>query len=249
MKDIKHLKKALEGIKLTAEEKQQGYAALLKVMGNNPIESPSFWSRVLALSTWPRRLSAATLLLVLCTGSFSYAAESSAPGDLFYPIKVHVNEQIVTAVQFTPKARVRWRVAQVERRLEEVEMLQEQGRFNEPVKQQIQQQIKVHAQDMQNQVQMIQQFPVQVSNQIKMDLNQMVQNHPEAAEEINFYVQADTMNTEGAAGLEESNIGEGLVDGSAGLVPEIHGVIEIAPEFSEAQTFLQIDGETFELDL
>lgn len=63
------------------------------------------------------------MLGLLMGGSASFAAENAVPGDVLFPVKVHVNENVRGAVAVTPKAKAEWEVRLVERRLEEVEKL------------------------------------------------------------------------------------------------------------------------------
>ena len=60
---------------------------------------------------------------LLMSGSVSFAAENTVPGDILFPVKVHVNENVRSAIVVTPKAQAAWDVQLVERRLQEVEKL------------------------------------------------------------------------------------------------------------------------------
>ncbi len=70
-------------------------------------------------------------LLIISIGSSTVSAESSLPGDLLYPIKVHINEGIRSAITRTPEARIEWAVARAERRLEEAAILELVGNLSE----------------------------------------------------------------------------------------------------------------------
>ena len=66
----------------------------------------------------------ASILIVCIAGtSVSYAAESAMPGDLLYPVKMHVNEPIEMSMARTPETRAKVAAKHAETRLHEAEML------------------------------------------------------------------------------------------------------------------------------
>ncbi len=62
-------------------------------------------------------------------GGTAVAAENALPGDLLYPLKLRVNEEVREVLSVKPEAKVAWETRRAERRLEEVEKLVEQGRL------------------------------------------------------------------------------------------------------------------------
>lgn len=72
----------------------------------------------------------AALLVISTSAGVSYAAEDALPGDTLYPVKVGVNEQVVSALMFSETARIAWLSQLAERRLEEASILTMQGRFD-----------------------------------------------------------------------------------------------------------------------
>lgn len=79
-------------------------------------------------------VAAALLLLFLAGGGISYAAEGSLPGDILYPVKIHVNEQMRTNLIFSPKAKAGWEAERAGRRLAEAEELAAAGRLTAETK-------------------------------------------------------------------------------------------------------------------
>lgn len=75
------------------------------------------------------------ILGLLMGGSASFAAENTVPGEVLYPVKVHVNETVRGTFAVTPKAKAEWEVRLVERRLEEVEELATDTDVSEEVRQ------------------------------------------------------------------------------------------------------------------
>lgn len=69
-------------------------------------------------------------LVLFISGGMSFAAENSLPGDVLYPLKVHVNERILGNIAFSQKAKAEWESARAERRLQEVERLAVENRLS-----------------------------------------------------------------------------------------------------------------------
>lgn len=73
----------------------------------------------------------AIITLVVASGAgISLAAENSLPGDLLYPVKVSINEEIKEKFARTDEDKVRWLVAVAERRIEETEKLASENRLD-----------------------------------------------------------------------------------------------------------------------
>ena len=67
---------------------------------------------------------AGLFLMLLGTGAgVSFAAETALPGDLLYPVKIHVTENIRSLAARNDASRAEWHVERIERRLEEAELL------------------------------------------------------------------------------------------------------------------------------
>jgi len=69
----------------------------------------------------------ASLILLVAMGGTAGAAESALPGDLLYPIKVSVNEEVRVALATTPEKKAAVAIARAETRLAELETLEERG--------------------------------------------------------------------------------------------------------------------------
>jgi len=67
----------------------------------------------------PVPILASIMLMSILSGGISFAAENSLPGDLLYPVKVQVNENVVGLFSFTEDSKANWEARRVERRLEE----------------------------------------------------------------------------------------------------------------------------------
>lgn len=131
----KQFKKGAKDVCLSVEEKAAMKHALLRHMEANPVRngvltrlhsrgangipSPFSVNNLRNKKTMPIFL----IVGLLMSGSVSFAAENTVPGDILFPVKVHVNENVRSAIVVTPKAQAAWDVQLVERRLQEVEKL------------------------------------------------------------------------------------------------------------------------------
>lgn len=90
--------------------------------------------------------SAATLAIIAATGGgIALTAESSVPGDLLYPVKIHVNESVRGGLAFSSEADAKVEADRSERRLEEAEKLAVEGKLNAEQRAKLQQAFNVHA--------------------------------------------------------------------------------------------------------
>lgn len=91
-------------------------------------------------------------LTIAIGGGFSAAAENSLPGDILFPVKIKVNEEVRSAVAITPKAKAKWEIKIVERRLEEAEKLAAKGELKADVSAKIEVNFKAHADKVQKRI-------------------------------------------------------------------------------------------------
>jgi len=88
----------------------------------HPVPSP--WFLYIAR---PFPLAALVLLLMVSTGSVSFAASSALPGDVLYPVKLAVNERVELLASRNREAKAETQVRHAEERLREVEVLAARG--------------------------------------------------------------------------------------------------------------------------
>ena len=126
---IKKLKNASRNTRLSVVEKATIKNVLIRYVKSHPAHARTFTPRSIPspfnLNNFrnKRTLSAFIIGGLLVGGTASFAAENTVPGDILYPVKVHVNEQVMAAIAVTPQAQADWGVRKAERRLEEVEKL------------------------------------------------------------------------------------------------------------------------------
>ncbi|MEK7156321.1 MAG: DUF5667 domain-containing protein, partial [Patescibacteria group bacterium] len=73
----------------------------------------------------------AAVFVLIIGGGTAAAAEGALPGDILYPVKVHVNEEMRATLATTPKAKADWQVSRAERRLEEAATLALSGKLDD----------------------------------------------------------------------------------------------------------------------
>ncbi len=129
--DIEKKLHALKGVSLSAREKLQSKELLEEFMAFRPIHttvpklsrSPLFFFHPMPM--------VALLLLVVMTTSTAAAAEGALPGDLLYPIKVHVTEEVRAVIAIQPTAKASWAIERAERRLDEAAQLSTENRLDD----------------------------------------------------------------------------------------------------------------------
>jgi hypothetical protein len=92
----------------------------------------------------------AGLLIVALGGSSAGAAslaEQALPGDLLYPIKVNINEEVRAALATTPEKKADVALARAEKRINELNTLAARGELSEEVRAEIDNRIDEHVHD------------------------------------------------------------------------------------------------------
>lgn len=87
------------------------------------------------------RIMKATLLVALMVGlggGTSLAAQNTVPGDLLYPVKVHVNENVQSAFALDANAKANLELALLQERVEEAKRLSDEGKLHGQVEAQVQ---------------------------------------------------------------------------------------------------------------
>lgn len=130
--------------RLTPEESASVREALRAFMLAHPVDAAAA-ARVsgpmLGLSAmresilaWLRRpfpaVAVTASLLLSMSGTAAYAAESALPGDMLYPVKIHVNESVRASLAVSAEAEAAVRASIAEERLREAEKLAADGRLS-----------------------------------------------------------------------------------------------------------------------
>ncbi|PIT91497.1 hypothetical protein COU17_00075 [Candidatus Kaiserbacteria bacterium CG10_big_fil_rev_8_21_14_0_10_49_17] len=131
----KQLHEAGKRIRLSRTEKDDMRARITEYMQMKPVRAQTAraHSSVFGFSVFHFKYAPAlliALLVFLGGGGVSLAAERSVPGDLLYPVKVSINEEVKAAVALSPEARAQWATRRAERRLEEAQILASRGELS-----------------------------------------------------------------------------------------------------------------------
>lgn len=138
MKDIESVFKKAKDSKMTPEEKDLMRFRVLSYTNTYKHYKSSVLSPYLQniKSAWNfqgfAKVTASALIVVLIgAGSLTYASEQTLPGDLLYPIKIHVKEEIEVSLASTAVKKVNVQKERIEKRIEEVKEIQKTGELTE----------------------------------------------------------------------------------------------------------------------
>lgn len=152
-KEFEKIIEEAKKIRLEKDDKNSIRNFLMSFIEKNPVRQEEFlrhqkeikpvgaWSNYLTryltrnfdISTYRNLLRPMTLILIIALvvgGGASVAAENSIPGDVLFPVKVEVNERVMTFLAFSDEAKVKVEAKKAERRLEEAVKLSAEGRLN-----------------------------------------------------------------------------------------------------------------------
>ncbi|MEK7614874.1 MAG: hypothetical protein AAB431_00625 [Patescibacteria group bacterium] len=89
-------------------------------------------------------LFVAFLVFVVAGGGTVLAAEGAIPGDVLYPVKIHINEAARAAFVFDEKSSANLDIQQTQRRMNEAEKLETKGQLNPQVQKKISREVENH---------------------------------------------------------------------------------------------------------
>lgn len=138
MKKIEKDLEKIKQIKLREDEKALIRANLVDRINGRPLLSPYKFdfSPYVLISNWNRFSlmkvgSFAVLFMFIFGSSLTYASEQSLPGEALYSIKVNVKEEIEIKLASTPEKKANVEKAHIEKRLEEISTLKDEGNLTE----------------------------------------------------------------------------------------------------------------------
>lgn len=82
-------------------------------------------------------------------------AERALPGDVLYPMKVQINEEVRASLSFSPYAKIEWETTRLERRLAEARSLASVGRLTNEAEAAVVEAVKKHTSSAQQNIAML----------------------------------------------------------------------------------------------
>lgn len=145
-RDLEKRIKSATQISMSEKERAQTHDFLVSYMRMHPARAGVAPKRNFAWSLHPYPIIAGLLIVALGGSSAGAAslAEQALPGDLLYPIKVNVNEEMRAALATTPEKKADIALARAERRIDELNTLAARGDLSEKVRTEIDNRIDEH---------------------------------------------------------------------------------------------------------
>src|SRR3989344_7141957 len=150
MKEVKDIFKYSNKISLTQDEKEGIKRTLQAYVDMNPVRVGLSERIKYQRSKTKIKFKLMPLILALLltfSGGTALAANSALPGDLLYPVKVGMNEQIRGALAFTGEAKAGYQGDLAARRIEEIEKLVAEGRLEVALKEKIEESFEKHSEN------------------------------------------------------------------------------------------------------
>ncbi len=137
---FKKIKSASRQIYLDSNRKKMMKNQIVEYVQRNPVRISGNQRLILHnpifnfLTLSPMKALVLALVVLLSGGTTVFAAENSQPGDVLYPVKVNINEEVVSTLHFYKDKKADWEVTRVERRLQEANELTQAGELTEDLK-------------------------------------------------------------------------------------------------------------------
>jgi len=209
IKNFQEIINQAKKVALSSEEKKTIRVGLELFMAKPPVRNTSLirhlWqerSKVnISLRPLMNKLQYMVIALIITLvlgGSVSFAAESTRPGDILYPIKVGVNEEVGDWLAISNQAQAKWDARRAERRLEEAEKLAVEGRLDAAVRAEIESRFASHAQAFQERAEKIE---AKQNSGAALEINSDFEASLRAHERVLAQLASEETNNRGEAGL------------------------------------------------
>lgn len=169
-KQIKNLLERIPGIALTESERDEMKKDIRQYVEGHPIPEQKF-----SWATLFRTVVAPALFCIAVIGGGVLAAEGAMPGDVLYPVKVSVNEQIRAAFVSTPEGEARLESEILQRRLAEVEQLAAENQLDARIRLDLERRVQSQINEAQEQIKKLERN--EELNDIKSELNATLRIH------------------------------------------------------------------------
>jgi len=129
---FEQLKNDARTIRMTESEKslmRSQLESLIQESAPSPSSSPVRSPFTMIMVT--RSMAFILIGFITGGGGLAFASEKALPGDILYPVKTEVTEEIVASLQKTPEARIIWEEERINRRKAELAMLDQKGKLRD----------------------------------------------------------------------------------------------------------------------
>ena len=143
-----YIRQAADEVSLTEAESMRMRSTLRSYMDMHPIHVPL---RARPTPSWydifahPALAFVAVCAILGSSAGVSYAAESSLPGDVLYPLKVAINEPVRGALAVTPRAKADWAIQVAGERAKEAATLAAEKRLDDTTQDSLEASLVAHA--------------------------------------------------------------------------------------------------------
>lgn len=144
------IKRARE-INLTDAEKSAAKRSVLNFISQNPVR-PGVQPRLgygsnifLTKLSFVPSMAILLIFTIMVGGGVAVGAEKAMPGDVLYPVKIGVNEEVQGWLKVSEESKANWEIERAQRRLEEAEELADEGSLNAEASENIEANFEAHA--------------------------------------------------------------------------------------------------------
>ncbi len=120
------------------------YVKMRPIRADVHVENAAISKRLSTFFTRHSMPAFAAVLVLAVGGGTAAAAEGALPGDVLYPIKVHVSEEVRATLAVSSKAKADWAVDRAERRLEEAATLALSGKLDDATRAELDTNLDAH---------------------------------------------------------------------------------------------------------
>ena len=181
----KQLERHARSTKLSAAEKRELKARVVSYMEYHPrretvaakkaqayIESQPY-----TLISIHNRIFQATIgtMAIFVLVVIPAVAERAVPGDVLYPIKVSINEEVRSTLTFDATEKIEWETERLERRIAEVRLLAEEGKLTEETEQRAVMAVKAHAEAAQGEINKLKESDVDAATLAEVEFESALQ--------------------------------------------------------------------------
>ncbi len=178
--ELEKIFKKGQEIKLNPSEKEKMRDFIISYAKRNK-ERKTF-SVFLIFKSVPAILSLAVIFGGI---GISFAAERALPGDILYPVKVGINEEVRGLLAVSDEKKVKWLATVAERRIEETETLVKENRLDESAKEKIEKNFEEKTQKIQKKLQEIsEKNKSEIAEEVSKNIEETIDQHEKILEKL-----------------------------------------------------------------